>query len=356
MKCTSLITRGTPCNKEALEGKERCKRHQAAFEKKEAKAGPIREGGCHGIKADGKRCDIFALEGSMLCRKHTALLDATRRAAERKVQEDAEIAERSKVLIRDAVPWRIALQMVLHEWRQNTLGPRVFWQTALRVAKHQGATAEEIDAYYDGIRFMIPLPYQGGRERGLADLAKDPQNIHTAEVSSQTEKMTQLLLSEPIPPEQKTLKILFMKCMKLCKITTMKKFLMTMDDINSWYEKAWCIKENDFLYKRLLDASVAKIETSEHKIALYKRIYEEAVESLGMCCQGHLSRLLNVFVGFDDAFKSPISAREALQDEMATLSTMDMSPDEMVVVAKTILQRLAIPTEEWSQWTQAFVE
>jgi hypothetical protein len=347
------------CKKPAIEGQERCKRHEEAFQKREANAGPIREGGCHAIKTDKKRCDTFAIEGRTLCRKHAAMADREQRMKEAKEQEDIVIAERTKVLIDDNIPWRLAVQMMLTEWRESTVSARVFWQTARQVTLHQGATFQEMDAYYDDIRFMNPLPYQRSDTpvaRDLARIATDSQNVHTTEVASQTQKMTELLLKERIPAEQNTLKILLLKFTKYCKIKKMKTLLITMSDINDWYEKATCIELNDYLYKKLLDAAVAKIDASEHSIALYKRIYEEAVESLGMCCQGHISRLLNVFVGFDDAFKSPVTTREALQDEMATLSTMDMTPDEMVLVAKVILARLAIPTEEWSQWTDAFVE
>lgn len=357
--CISQITNELQCKRDSIEGQQRCKKHHDAFQKREAKAGPIREGGCHAIKTDKKRCDTFAIDGRTLCRKHAAMADRDQRMKEAKAQENIVIVERTKLLIDDNIPWRLAVQMMLTEWREQTLSARVFWQTARQVTRHQGATFQELDAYYDEIRFMNPLPYQRPDtpvQRDLARIALDTQNVHTTEVASQTQKMTELLLKEIIPADQNTLKILLVKFTKYCKIKKIKTLLITMSDINDWYEKVTCIKENDHLYKQLLDAAVAKIEASEHRITLYKRVYEESVESLGMCCQGHISRLLNVFVGFDDAFKSPITTREALQDEMATLSTMDMTPDEMITVAKVILSRLAIPTHEWSQWTDAFKE
>jgi hypothetical protein len=74
-------------------------------------------------------------------------------------------------------------------------------------------------------------------------------------------------------------------------------------------------------------------------------------ESVGMCCEGHISRLVNVMVGFDDAFKPPISVNEMIQNKMSALSASG-APDA-VQQAKTFMDGLAIPLEQQAPWLEA---
>ena len=355
-QCCNFITRELQCSLDCVEGEERCQKHHTQHVKKEAAAGPVREGGCKAICANKKRCTTFAVEGTNLCKRHERCEATARAQRERIIQEDITIGERARFFIESAMDWRLCLQLLLTEWRDNLIASRIFWQIARKVVEAQGGTVDELDDFYNQIRFMQLLPYQQPFAEPvgvLQRLAQDNQNVHTKEVSQQTEKMTQLLLAYPVPEGQRTLQRLSMKFSKFCQINQFSQMIQILADVNIWYEKVTCIKEGDALYRRLLDAAVSKIEASPAASALYKRAYEETAESVGLCCQGHLSRLINIFSGFDSEFSSPVSNKELLQEKIAQIAESEGSAEDKIRRATETLVELAIPKEEWTPWIEA---
>jgi hypothetical protein len=357
-QCSEFITLERQCTRDAVEGTF-CTGHHAKHLKREEDAGPIRQGGCSAILVNGKRCKSFAAEGATICSMHARVADNKRRNREAMAEQNRIIDERSQTFINDGITWRLCLQLLLGEWREHLLPTRIFWGTVKKVVLAQGATEDDMHDFYNTIRFMHVLPYQqpAGEEvpvvGDLQRIASDTQNVHTKEVSAHTQKMTDLLLSQVIPDGQKTLQLVTVKFSKYCTIERMTDFIAVLADMNLWYEKPMCIKEGDYLYRCMLNAVVAKIEASEQKRDLYRRAYEEAMESVGMCCQGHLSRLVNIFSGFDSEFTSPASAKELLQNKMAQIAAANSSAEEKIANAQDTLAELEIPREEWNAWIEA---
>lgn len=355
-QCCSFITRELQCTLDSIEGEERCRKHHDQNVKREAAAGPVREGGCKAICSNKKRCTTFAVEGTTLCKRHEKCEATARAERERIAQQDITIGERARFFIDSAMEWRLCLQLLLTEWRENLIVSRVFWQITRKVVEAQGGTLDELDDFYNQIRFMQILPYQQPFVRPVGELqrlAEDSQNVHTKEVSAQTQKMTDLLLAYPVPEGQRTLQKLSTKFGTFCHINQFSRMLQVLADVNIWYEKATCINEGDALYRRLLDAAVSKMDASPAKIALYKRAYEETAESVGLCCQGHLSRLINIFSGFDSEFSSPVSKKELLQEKIAQIAASEVSTEDKIRQATDTLVELDIPKEEWTPWIEA---
>jgi hypothetical protein len=361
-QCSEFITLERQCTREASEG-TRCTGHHAKYLKREEDAGPVRQGGCHAILTNGKRCKSYAEDGTTICSMHARVAENARIRRERQVEENRIINERSQTFVNDGIEWRLCLQILLGEWRERQISSRVFWQISQKVTEAQGSTYQELDDFYNEIRFMTVLPYQQaqgqaqaqgqGQGNELQRIATDTQNVHTKAVSVQTQKMTDILLSQVVPDGQKTLQLITVKFSKYCKIDRMSELLSVLADMNIWYEKATCIRDGDSLYRHMLNAVVAKIEASKLKRDLYRRAYEEATESVGMCCQGHLSRLVNIFSGFDSEFTSPASAKDMLQEKMARIAGTDSSVEEKIASAQETLSELQIPREEWDAWIGA---
>jgi len=363
-QCSEFITLERQCTRDAVEG-TLCTGHHAKHLKREQDAGPIRQGGCSAILTNGTRCKSFAQEGATICSMHHRVAENKRINRERLTEQNRIINERSQTFINAGLRWTLCLQLLLTEWRDNQLDSRVFWQVARRVTYNQGGTEAEMITFYENIRFMDVLPYlqpQGNQEPEaqpptqsvLQRIATDTQNVHTGEVARQTKRMTDLLLTQVVPKDQNTMKLITRKFTKFCNIERMTDLLTVLTDMNLWYEKEMCIMQADALYRRMLDAVVAKIEASSLKKDLYKRAYEEATESVGMCCQGHLSRLVNIFSGFDSEFTSPSSTKELLQNKLAQIASEDWIHDEKIKNARQTLSELAIPREEWDEWIAAF--
>jgi hypothetical protein len=73
-----------------------------------------------------------------------------------------------------------------------------------------------------------------------------------------------------------------------------------------------------------------------------------------MCCEGHISRLCNVLVGFDEAFQPPVPFSEILYNKMAAISVMDVSTEEKIQQATTFFNEYAVPMDQRQAWLDAF--
>ncbi len=181
----------------------------------------------------------------------------------------------------------------------------------------------------------------------IGTIALDPQSVHTAVVSEQTNRTMDILLAEPVSSDCNTLKelpIAFHLNRKL------------YSDMRRWYKQSTCRGVDDWLYRKALDGLWALIQRKEgeEREELVQRLFEEAKESIGMCCEGHISRLCNVMVGFDDRFAAAVSVGEQLQMRMAAIANEDLATELKVERAVGVFRELAVPEDQWDAWIEAF--
>jgi len=177
----------------------------------------------------------------------------------------------------------------------------------------------------------------------LQELALDNQNVHTAAVAKQTRNGVDLLVSTAASSEN-TLKELEAAWMGNKPPIQMGAVLK---DMKKWYG----IK--DVPYRKALDGLWTRIQESPDKDDLLQRVWEECLESVGMCCEGHLSRLANVLCGYDVEFKAPVPVGQLLQQRMAAIAESKKSIHDKVGDAWAVFEELAIPVEERSAWVEA---
>lgn len=201
-----------------------------------------------------------------------------------------------------------------------------------------------------------PAPPMGQMGR----LAADGQNVHTAAVSKQTNSNVDLLL-EGEAYAGDTLAMLTTWWMVRGPKPSFESYWRVMEDIRHWYTKRTCKSTNDYLYQRVLNGLVAKVLlTTDGKDELHaeltKRLWEECEEAVGMCCEGHISRLANVLVGFDETFKPPVPVGEILQSKMAAISEMKLSHKLKLQKAVAVMDELKIPLADRAPWLEALEE
>jgi len=126
-----------------------------------------------------------------------------------------------------------------------------------------------------------------------------------------------------------------------------------MNDIDHWYAQQNCRQHGDRLYGRVLEGVFHTIMRQPEPVQkeLFNRLWEEAWESVGMCCEGHISRLVNVMVGFDDAFKPPVSLGEVLQNKMAAIAASGAA--DALEQAKAFMTELGVSAAEQAPWLEA---
>jgi len=202
-----------------------------------------------------------------------------------------------------------------------------------------------------------PPPPRIIRATTLGDLARDGQNVHTRYVVEQTRDLEEKLLSIPVPITQQTEIMVSQQWIRLVSPRIRwGVILKTLTDVHRWFSQLDCRTEGDNLYRKMLRGVVAKINRTDPEMRdeLYRRLWEECFEATGMCCEGHLSRLCNVFVGFDEAFRPPVSLGELLQQKMAAIAMSDLSTLEKLIQARTFFDEVGVPEAERSAWLDAF--
>jgi hypothetical protein len=284
---------------------------------------------CISRKANGQPCTREAAHDSTRCKRHTGV-------EQRRRQRYAA----------DLVWIEISNQI----WTNNTLVPDPLIAIVNTAFEHGDITVEWqarlIAEVYEELAFanLLDIQRRGNDTRPeLQRLANDTQNVHTAAVTAQTNKTEKMLLEIPVAVDPTTLTEIQSHVNK-----------RVFRDIEKWYLITTCRKLNDNLYKRMLDGLWARIQTSEHKVELIKRLIEETTESVGKCCEGHLSRLCNVLVGFDDEAQLSVSANEILQNKMSVIAAKDVPVEYKVGEAWAVFEELQIPMDDRNSWIGAF--
>ena len=200
-----------------------------------------------------------------------------------------------------------------------------------------------------------PAPVHAGRE---AQLAHDGQNVHTVEISKQMRDSIDILLAVKVPVTQvNTFEEMSASWRRLA--TTQKELDDVYADVVRWWNTATIFKQGDKLYRKCLRGLwwTIKCYKGEVRAELEKRLWQECKEGAipySVCTQGHMARLSNVMVGFDEAFVPPIPVGEILQQKMAAISAMDIEYARQIEMAEQVLEELKIPHEEHKNWLAAF--
>lgn len=217
------------------------------------------------------------------------------------------------------------------------------------------AFCEDEDSHIFEYRPVIRYTLRGPT---LKQIAADTQNVHTTDVVTQSNTTVNKLLKlaekdtklERVPD-------FFAAKWLLKKYGAWAKVKPIAEDMIVWYNTSFCKIENDWLYKKVLHGLYIywdSMKNKEMKRELLYRIFQECRDSVGMCCEGHIARLANALVGFDEEAKPQVSTGELLQQKMADIASLGLSTIEKLLKAKAVLRELNVPEDNHSDWLDAF--
>jgi hypothetical protein len=202
-----------------------------------------------------------------------------------------------------------------------------------------------------------------GPEQELGRLAADRQNVHTAAVSKQMAAgLAILVAADPGPPPKGETDTRTKIMSAFCSVLGADPWSDNMtavgrDMVLTWNRSRQSRSEiNPINYHTALRGLWAKINTYTGDIhkELIQRLWEECLESVGMCTMGHLARLTNVMVGYDDGFKQEEPIGEKIQRRMAEIAGMDVEYDEQIRLATEFLEEHEVEAEKQREWLSAF--
>ena len=332
-----------------------------------------RAGTCHKWVAGERWCGRHCDGASILCETHIGVAEV------REQRHVAEIALQDRVTQlftwyrTQPMTWRQQMNHTVEHYRAEEI--RILFRVSHRYFRNPNVVEPEFTAEWQFDQYWrwaingrvgpppnlvppiaMPLPPPQLRN-GLAAIARDVQNVHTRVVSEQTNKGLEKLL----------------EASKDCRVLRAPEWIAarwltrgygnwndvarTVTDMKQWYDRPFCKTANDWLYRRTLDGlyiTLKNIKDVELQTELFKRTFEECFESVSMCCEGHISRVCNVLVGFDDAFAPPVPFGEILQNKMAAIYAMEVETEKKIALATEFFNEFAVPETERGAWLEAF--
>lgn len=317
-------------------------------------------------------CRSLVVPGEVQCGVHLA----QRAEEERRRQEEEALHDRMGRLVdeyrtREPRPtWRQVVDDILQRRDLNAFRPIEWMFVARRYYRDHGDALIPVENEWVFLTYwrwrtnggVGEPPEPGARPlpplQTLAGIARDRQNVHTRPVSEQTNRGLQVLL-DVRHSHTGTMRCpeWFASKWLLRSYGSWSSVSKVVNDMQGWYAQSSCRAPNDWLYRNALDGLYLKIRSvpsDETKIELYKRTFEECLESAGLCCDGHITRLCNVLVGFDEAFVPPVPFAEILQSKMAAIAASEASTDEKIHQATAFFNEHNVPDGERAAWLDAF--
>lgn len=192
-----------------------------------------------------------------------------------------------------------------------------------------------------------------GPVENLGKVAIDTQSIHSVSATRSTNDGIFILEKQEVPSGQKTLDEIRETWLKRFNPEQVERLIRDMKD---WGSRAQVMDKKKNLYKSVLRGLWAKIKSFDLELQaeLVRRLFEECSEALGMCADGHVGRLVNVLIGFDEQFKSNISPKEYFQNNMALIAMSEVPLAFKIDQAKRLMDEVDIPQEERATWLEAF--
>jgi len=208
----------------------------------------------------------------------------------------------------------------------------------------------------DGDNYLAEPP----RERTLAEIAADRQNIHTSEVVKKFKDMIELIRKIEVPEEYRW---------------NMTKVSKTMAEIISeceltpqaaWqFSSKYCAADTIYdmeegIFGKLMDSVWQHVKNLEDPASLKRIVKEELEMNIGTCAQGNLTRVANILVGILDGLDPQEESRlhkigKAINDVRRTL-TMAMTRSEIVLATMKVLVPFHMTAEEMKPWVDAVVD
>lgn len=251
---------------------------------------------------------------------------------------------RAEIIRRQTEERRARRQEDLRRIRENFLAMHV----EPFIGDHAWAGAE-------GIVFAPAEPVAPAGERGLGDIARDPQSIHTIEVLKHTKDIVAKVREIPVPEDYRWDKEICSKTpgeiISECKLP--QKAAHQMMSQYALDTAIYDIEEG--IYGKVLDSMWQFVKGHAEKDSLVAIIRDELTQGVGMCAQGNLTRVCNILAGYLDG----VGAAESLADKLGRLLPPLReieSHEERLIMAAAIMHENHVPTEEWDTWLEAVMD
>lgn len=211
-----------------------------------------------------------------------------------------------------------------------------------------------IDDVYHRMRSMIDIwniTYKGPVPK-LRDISADSQSVHTGVVVKGTNSGILLLSKVDVQGGQKTLS----EIMGAWALKPVLQKMTVYKDMKDWGSRANAMSNKENVYRTVLRGLWAKIKAVsdlDTRSELIERLWQECYESLGLCADGHVARLVNVMVGFDDAFTNNLSPMEYFQHNISLIAASSVPLKQKIEQARHLMDDIKMEEKDRGVWLDA---
>jgi hypothetical protein len=186
----------------------------------------------------------------------------------------------------------------------------------------------------------------------LREISADSQSVHTGVVVKGTNNGILLLSKVDVQGGQKTLS----EIMEAWALKPASLKLVVYKDMKDWGSRANVMSNKENVYRAVLRGLWAKIKTvSDHETRseLIERLWQECYESLQLYADGHVARLVNVMVGFDDAFTNNLSPMEYFQHNISLIAASSVPLKQKIEQARHLMDDIKMEERDRGAWIDA---
>jgi hypothetical protein len=211
-----------------------------------------------------------------------------------------------------------------------------------------------IDDVYHRMRSMIDIwniTYKGPVPK-LRDISADSQSVHTSVVVKGTNNGILLLSKVDVDKGQKTLA----EIMGAWALKPVLQKMAVYKDMKDWGSRPAVMSNKENVYRMVLRGLWAKIKGISDlgtRSELIERLWQECNESLGLCADGHVARLVNVMVGFDEAFTNNLSPMEYFQHNISLIAASNVPLKQKIEQAHLLMDDINMEIGKRAVWIDA---
>lgn len=177
----------------------------------------------------------------------------------------------------------------------------------------------------------------------LGRISSDIENVHNSKVNKNIKKLSNEILKFPIPEDLDVMKTIFNE-------------VATTDDVRSqitymYYNKDKFLDYGESSYRRFMDhiISYTLSQPENKKKEIFTILNNEVRDSIGLCFQGNISRLINVLSGY---IEIEFEYEPTVQEVFSEISKIT-DPNVKFEKAIKAFDDFNIEYSEWGSWLEA---
>jgi len=180
-------------------------------------------------------------------------------------------------------------------------------------------------------------------ETELGRISSDVENVHDSKVNKNIKKMADEILKFSPGPELDVMKTIFNEIIMTDEVRSQLTYM--------YYKKDQFLNYGESSYRKFMDCIISYTlsQPEDKKKEIFTILNNEISESIGLCFQGNISRLINIVSGFIEVV---LEYEPTIQEVFAEISKIE---DKNIKFEKAIkaFDDFSIDPTQWGSWLEA---